>query len=327
MKKLKLAALLALPVALGLYLNSMMSWRPRTLVQFRAPVLSVAWSPDGKQLASAGGDGNVSVWDVGSMRITRRMRAWPGSASGVAFSPDGEHIAASFTNPKNDDWGQVRLWSRRSGALEQTWPDDEPREYGMTSVAFSRDGETLAASHFANASLWNVRTGESKGSLDTGAEGRIHALALSPDARTVVGLGYAESLFWWDTRKADQEGYAYEKKFDGCFSAAFSPDSKTLAVSTVVGRIDFYDVHSQKQHGKPAELESEADALAFSPDGDTLAGGLSDGRIILWDVSSRKRGRCLRGHTKAITSLAFAPDGNTLASSGDDGTVRLWRVR
>ncbi len=326
MKKLKIAALLALPLALGLYLNSMASWRPRTLAAYQSPVLSVSWSPDGKQLASAGGDGNVSVWNVGTMRLERTLSARPGKASGVAFSPDGESIAASFTNPKDDDWGQVRLWKARGGALEQTWPHDEPREYGMTSVAFSRDGKTLAASHSGNASLWNVRTGESKGSCYTGAEGRIHALALSPDAKTVIGMGDGVSLFWWDTRKADQEQYAYEKSLTG-YCAAFSPDSKTLAVSTVVGRIDFYDVHSQQQHGKPAELESEADALTFSPDEATLAGGLSDGRIVLWDVPSKQRLRILQGCTKAIISLAFAPDGNTLASSSWDGTVRLWRVR
>lgn len=334
MKKLKIAALLALPVALGLYLNSAMSWRPRTLATYKSPVLSVAWAPDGKRLASAGGDGNVSVWDVGEMRVTGTLSARPGKASAVAFSRDGKWIGASFNGIRSDMNGEVRLWEARSGRLKRAWQGSQ----GATGVSFSDNGETMASSSAMGVSTW--RTEATDRMFDPGEEingggpnlnpsfgegTHLRDAVLSPDGRTVIASDWKGQFYWCEVRRVYEDYWGEDLSIKGrC--AAFSPDGNALAIGAS-SQVALYDAHSRKPRGTLASQSAQLSAAAFSPDGNTLAAGGTGGRIELWDVPSRKSLRTLKGHTKAITSLAFAPDSSTLASSSADGTVRLWRLR
>ena len=328
-KKLRLAALLALPIGLGLYLNSVASWRPRTLAVYESPpnlhawAPSIAFSPDGKQLASTG-NGDVSLWDVGQMRATRTLKSLPGKrANEVAFSPDGKSIAASY-NDKEDMEGQVRLWDAATGNFRRVWR----QQRSMTGVAFSRHGKALAGSGYSNVQLWNTQSGKAIASVAVGDTFWVQDVALSPDGHTIIGLGEQDAIYWWDARKAARDDYWGERPGIRGNCAAFSPDGKNLAVGTT-GRVLVYSVQMRRVTRRLASQSTQVNAITFSADGSTLAGGGTGGRVELWDVPSQTRWplRTLLGHTKTITSLAFAPDSSTLASSSADGTVRLWRLR
>ena len=322
MKKLRLAALLALPIGLGLYLNSAMSWRPRTLAVYESPVHSVSWAPDGKRIASTGDDGNVTLWDAEQMRVVGTLKSPPGKvANQVAFSPDGRLIAASYAD-LNFMEGQVRLWNAATAKPSGTWRVDRT----TTGLAFSGDGKTLAASGYMGVGLWNVPGAKPAGRVDVGDTFSVRGVALSLDGHTGVGLGEKDVIYWWDARKTTREDLFPNHPTIQGNCVAFSPDGKNLAVGTT-GRVLVYNVQTRRVTHRLASQSTQVNAIAFSADGNTLAGGGTGGRIELWDVASRKSLRTLLGHTKSITSLAFAPDGNTLASSSADGTVRLWRLR
>lgn len=321
MKKLKIAALLALPVALGLYLNSAMSWRPRTLATYKSPVLSVAWAPDGKRLASVG-DGYVTLWDAGRMRVAETLKSPPSKrANQVAFSPDGKLVAASYTDLDFME-GQVRLWDAATGKPNRTWRVDRT----TTGLAFSGDGKTLAASGYMGVGLWNVPGAKPAGKVDVGDTFLVRGVALSLDGQTVVGLGEGRAIHTWNVRKAADDSYYGESPGKDGDCVAFSPDGRILTVGSH-GGVHFFNARTDRPMSGLVLPNVRVSAVAFSSDSSTLAVGSDKGRIELWNVSSRKPGRTLRGHDKAITSLAFAPDSSTLASSSADGTVRLWRLR
>lgn len=313
MKKLRLAVLLALPVGLGLYVNSVALWRPHTLASYREPVRSVAWMLDGKRLASVGRYRNVALWDVSKFQMARTFSAGPGEISDVAFSPDGKWVAVSL----NDDAsGYVRLWDARTGALKRTVIEQR----GVSAVAFSGDSRTMANSTDGSITLRDAASAKATGGLYVSDNFQVQKLILSPDGHTIISLCEHNEIGWLDARKAAKnalragmEGYAGEGVDVRGNCAAFSPNGKSLAVGTT-SRVLVYNVHTRGVTHRLASQGSQASALAFSTDGNTLAIGDNTGRIELWDVPSPKPLRELKGHAGAITSLAFAPDGNTLAS-------------
>ena len=106
---------------------------------------------------------------------------------------------------------------------------------------------------------------------------------------------------------------------------AFSPDSKTLATSSVDSTIKLWEVETGKLRTvlrNPSALAS----LAYSPDGQLLATGGYDGAVRIWRVADSSLTRTLKGHTATVWTVAFSPDGQRIASSGEDKIIRLWRV-
>jgi WD40 repeat protein len=258
-------------------------------------VNSVAFSPDGKTLASGALDGTIILWDVANRQpIGQPLTGHPLSVSNIAFSPDGKTLASGSWD------GTVTLWD-----VASRQPIGQPltgHSQGVTSVAFSPDGRTLASGALdGTIILWDVST------------------ALKP------GLGEGEGTGVASRQLIDQPltGHSF-----GVSSVAFSPDGKTLASSARDGAIILWDAASRQPIGQPLSGHSGvANSVAFSPDGKTLASGNTDGAIILWDVASRQPiGQPLTGHSGVVHSVAFSPDGKTLASGSHDRTIILWDV-
>lgn len=289
----------------------------------QAPVESIAFSSDGKLLASGNRDGSILIWDVASHQLLGEpLAADKGAIYSVAFSPSGRTLASGGQE------GTVRLWD-----VESHRPVGElgaGRNIAVSSIAFSPDTSILAAGGDSGVILWNVESGKPLGD-GLGDQGWVRSVAFSPDGKTFAigsGIGSDESLVTlslWTVGAREPRGRLLTGKEGYALSVAFSPDKRTLASGDYGGTLDLWDVPSQKALAQLGTGQAALLSLAFSPKGEVLATGGADGTIAIVQTSTHElRGDLLSGHKDAVHSLAFSPRGDVLASGSEDGTIILW---
>ena len=302
------------------------------LANHTSMVMSVAFSPDGKTLASSSNDNTIILWDVASRApLGQPLTGHSQAVSSVAFSPDGRTLASgSWDNT-------IILWDISTGKpIGQPLTEHTDR---VTSVAFSPDGRTLASGSKDNTIiLWDVATRKPisrplPGNVDNGdltfsSDGRYFASAAGCGKSNSTGQCIQGGIILWDVATRTPTGLPFTGHAGRVESVAFSPDSRILASGSNDNTIILWDVATRKPIGQP--LIGHANwvrSVAFSPDSKILASGDEDATIFIWDVSTgRPISQPLIGHTSAISSLAFSPDGMTLASGSWDFTISLWGV-
>jgi len=297
-------------------------------IRFRqgGDVNGLAFSPDGKFLASAGGwsDRSVHLWEVATAKEVRLFTGPKQNVHTVAFSPDGKTLAAGSAD------GSLRRWDVKTGREQRAIT----YKFSITSLAFAPDGKTIACACNAAHGPYvlrqvDVATLQLKFSV-VAHQAPIQSVVFSPDGKTIATGSLDKSIRLWDRDKG--EGRLHITGHNGgIFSLAFSPDGKRLASASQDSSVRLWDAATGEELLQIKGHTGAIRAVAFSPDGKTLASGNQDWThqdwtVRLWDASSGKpRGEPHR-HLAAILSVAFSPDGKLVASGGNanECTIRLW---
>ena len=279
-------------------------------------VHSVAFSPDGKLLATGDGDGVVHLWEAATGRKLLTCKGHSNRVRSVAFSPSGEMLASASSDK------MVRLWDIRNGTCLNTLQGHTKQ---VLSVAFSSDGETLASgSSDETVRLWDIRSSTCVKTLQ-GHTDWVRSVAFSPLGETLASGSGDKTVRLWDV-SSGQCLNTLQEHTSSVLSVAFSPSGEKLASGSSDHTVKLWDVSSGvcliTLHGHSNSVNS----VAFSPSGEKLASGSSDETVRLWDVSSSTCLNTLHSHTKWVFSVAFSPSGERLASGSSDNTVKLWDV-
>ncbi|MEA5448070.1 AAA-like domain-containing protein [Leptolyngbya sp. CCNP1308] len=249
----------------------------------------------------------------------------PGAARESAFSPDGQTLATA-----GDD-GTVQLWSRDGNPLATLKGHQKP----VKAVVFSPDGQTLASAGSDNLiKLWSPN-GQLIRTL-SGHRGTIWNLAFSPDGQQIASASDDSTVRVWNLDgtlvRVLQNPIPSTEGENHLQSVAFSPvreaspegNGQTLVAGDSYGNIVWWNADGTLQR-ITSEHRKTVGRLAFSPDGQTLASGSWDDTIKLWSRDGTVL-RTIAAHPSGTLALAFSPDGQRLISGGEDDLVRLWQL-
>jgi WD40 repeat protein len=292
-------------------------WDARTrkkLARFEYPAIvwSVAFSPDGRWLLSAHGDGAVLIWDVHERELVASLNEHSGGVRAVAFSPDGRRVASGSEDRS------VAVWNAATGRREASLSGHTTR---VTGVAFSSDGRELASVDQTSLLIrWDMVKRRPRARFTHHPSYPAYCLATSPDGSLFATTSFVRN------RSGELLMDFAAKGLGQIYGADFSPDGATLATVTTQGFVILWDMRTRHRIATQELPGTDQISVSISRDGKFMATGEDQGAVRLWSVTPLRELAILGRHGARVKSVAFSPDGKYVASAGDDKMIALWDI-
>jgi WD40 repeat protein len=285
----------------------------------------LAFSPDGKFLASTGKDHTVRIWDSVTGQIVRELRGFNGAVQSVSFTADGQFLTTS-----EYDAGGVKIWDARSGREISTVPHDlGPWVYG---AAFTSDGRYFMVCGELGVRLWSVdQVGPDEGGrrlsfkeMARPTKTFANSACFSPDSK-LLGWTDGVRVSVWDLAAARK--HSWPARVFSFLALSFLPDSRHLAlVNWTTGKIEIRDATSGQvttTFGKKELIYGASIHTALSPDGAWLVVG-GDKAVTVWDMNKGELMFALPEEPGTVWSLAWSPNKDLLAVGSSTGGLVIW---
>ncbi|MBD2471964.1 WD40 repeat domain-containing protein [Nostoc sp. FACHB-145] len=275
----------------------------------------LAFSPDGKFIASGSSDSTVCLWNIVGNPTAQFLLGHEQEVNCLAFSPDGKFIVSGSID------GILCLWDLQGNLMTQPWQGNEE---GIIAVAFSSNSDSIVSVGFdGTVCLWDLEGNAITQSWRGHKEGVI-SVTFSPNGDSIISVGFDGTVCLWDLEgnAITQPWHGHEAKI---ICIAFSPDSKYIVSGSSDSTVRLWDIQGNPIGQPWRGHEGRVNSVAFSPDGKFIISGSCDRTIRLWDIDGNSITQPWRGHEGQVNSLAFSPDGKLIVS-GSDKTVRLWEL-
>lgn len=277
-------------------------------------IYSLAFSPDHSLLASAGGDGSITLWDPAQGSQVAAMKVPAGRGAQVAFSGDGHRLAATAINGLE---GTVTLWDVRTHEVTSRFEEKLLRG----AMALSADGTRLAVSvGDGDIAQYDLTTGARQ--IMHGYRRGVSSLTFSPDGALLVSADGKNHPLVWDVITGHRKA---ELPAEHVYSVAFGSSGRTLAGSADDHGVYLWDISGDRPVPLPAlPLQGGFGWTVSAPVGTAIAVGDENGGVTMWDLQRRERLQAYqdRGRTETV-AIALSPDGAMLASAGFNGSIVL----
>lgn len=285
----------------------------RLIDQHRAAVLALAFSPNGKKVASGDAAGIILIWNIANGAVDYEVSAETGPICALSFSPDGKRLYCACSTR-----GVLIL------DIDKKTFSEIFMLAGVSSLALSDDGIFLLVADTAGGLfLMNTTSLKTERIVGNSLRGAIHCLAFCPDGCHFVSGGEDGTVRIWDWRAGAQLQLNGQHR-DRVVSVAVSPDGTRIASGSRDRSIMLWDADSRKKIALMVGHRSIVSALSFVSGGSRLISGSYDRTIRLWEAATGLLCGVVAGHEGWVRSLAVSPSGDRVVSGSEDGRVKVW---
>lgn len=270
-------------------------------------VWDLAWSPDGKIIATTNRD-QVWLWQENG-KLIRKFKGHTSTVWAVTFSPDGKILASGGVDKT------VKLWM-----LDSTKFESIPVKAQVIDIAFSPDGKLLAiAMNDGSLGIWNFV--EQKMTIIKAHQQSIYRVIFTPDSQKLVTGSYDGKAKLWTHQ--GKELVTFDRGQDAVRGMAISADGKLLATGGNNKKIEIWNLEGKKINS--FEGQYSVIGITFNPDGKSIAAASWDKVVKMWSLDGKDLGT-LAGHQAAVWAIAWHPNGKILATGSLDSSVKFWQL-